>query len=440
MTPPEHVSVDPTPAVELPHTERIVSYAQNFEDVMLWRALRHVVAGTYIDVGAAWPDQDSVTLLFYQRGWSGVNVEPNPDLFSELRAQRPLDINIRAGVGAAAGHSKFNVLIDTGLSTFDNDLAASHAGDGRSMHVIETPITTLDQLWDEHLRDRQVHFLKVDVEGFEAEVLAGNTWTVHRPWIVVVEATRPNTQILIHEAWEPLLTDAGYSYVYGDGLNRYYVAHEHEELVEAFRFPPNVFDGFVSAAQATAEEQAREAQHLAWQLGLERDRSTWLQNEWDQAQHLLDQEREDRRRDHLALVAARIEADQARERADAAPAAALANHRWFHHFGNLKVRVRTRIRRMVRRPVVAILRPTAGRAARFVLRHPRVHALANRVLARIPQLRARLLALAHRSGIVAPASASATPPPAPEERSDTAARYSRRFRQPGSRPTEGAPD
>ena len=37
------------------------SYAQNFEDVMLWRALKHVQKGTYVDVGAQHPVIDSVS-------------------------------------------------------------------------------------------------------------------------------------------------------------------------------------------------------------------------------------------------------------------------------------------------------------------------------------------------------------------------------------------
>ena len=56
---------------------RFVSYAQNFEDVMLWRALKHISNGFYIDVGAWSPDIDSVTRIFYEHGWRGVNVEPN---------------------------------------------------------------------------------------------------------------------------------------------------------------------------------------------------------------------------------------------------------------------------------------------------------------------------------------------------------------------------
>ena len=54
----------------------LVSYAQNFEDVILWRALKDVKDGLYIDVGEHDPEVDSVSLLFYQKGWRGIHVEP----------------------------------------------------------------------------------------------------------------------------------------------------------------------------------------------------------------------------------------------------------------------------------------------------------------------------------------------------------------------------
>ena len=55
-----------------------VSYAQNFEDIMLYRALKHVQSGFYIDIGAYDPVIHSVSLAFYERGWRGIHVEPNP--------------------------------------------------------------------------------------------------------------------------------------------------------------------------------------------------------------------------------------------------------------------------------------------------------------------------------------------------------------------------
>jgi hypothetical protein len=55
----------------------LISFAQNFEDEMLWRALKQVNDGLYIDVGARPPDLDSVTRTFYDYGRRGINVEPN---------------------------------------------------------------------------------------------------------------------------------------------------------------------------------------------------------------------------------------------------------------------------------------------------------------------------------------------------------------------------
>ena len=71
--------------------------------------------------------------------------------------------------------------------------------------------------------------LKVDVEGFEKEVLNGNEWSSLRPWVVVVEAMVPNTQIENHAEWEGILLGANYAFAYADGLNRYYVAEERAE-------------------------------------------------------------------------------------------------------------------------------------------------------------------------------------------------------------------
>ena len=57
---------------------RFISYAQNNEDVLLWRALGHVRDGFYIDVGANDPVEHSVTKAFYDAGWRGISIEPLP--------------------------------------------------------------------------------------------------------------------------------------------------------------------------------------------------------------------------------------------------------------------------------------------------------------------------------------------------------------------------
>ncbi|MBR8482109.1 FkbM family methyltransferase [Burkholderia cenocepacia] len=234
----------------------LVSYAQNLEDVMLHRALQHVMAGFYIDVGAWSPDEHSVTRAFSEMGWSGINVEPNPVYFAELENRRPRDINLRVAVGESTGTSRIHLFQDTGLSTLDGKIADGHVAAGWSENVQDVVLTTLDNIWREHVSaGREVHFLKVDVEGAERAVLAGNDWKRNRPWIVVVEATLPLTQKESHEEWESILLDANYVHVYSDGLNRFYVAGERSELIDAFKYPPNVFDDFVSARTAELAAQ-----------------------------------------------------------------------------------------------------------------------------------------------------------------------------------------
>jgi len=270
-----------------------ISYAQNFEDVILWRALQGVDKGFYIDVGAWLPDQDSVTLAFYERGWRGINIEPDPASHALLKESRPEDINLQIAVADNAGLLDLYVVPDTGLSTLDPQIAAEHEKNGYPIHIETCPVMTLDLVWDKHVEGRDVHFLKIDVEGFEEKVLRGNDWAKHRPWIVVIEATLPNTQVAAFEPWEPILLDSGYQFVYADGLNRFYLAHEREELSLSFQFPPNYFDQFKTAAQAKAEARAAEVERALETLrAQEQARADALVNELEETRHQLDQSRQ----------------------------------------------------------------------------------------------------------------------------------------------------
>lgn len=223
----------------------IISYAQNFEDVMLWRALGHIECGFYIDVGACSPDDMSVTKLFSERGWRGINVEPNPVHYEALKFRRPRDINLPIALGSQEGQMDIHLFGDTGLSTLDDSIAQSHRENWKeTTHTVG--LRRLADVWRECVpSDQPVHFLKVDVEGFERDVLLGAEWSAHRPWIVVVEATAPLSVEQRHSAWENILLDADYTFVYFDGLNRFYVASEHSDLVAAFFAPPNVFDDYI---------------------------------------------------------------------------------------------------------------------------------------------------------------------------------------------------
>ena len=125
----------------------IISYAQNFEDVMLWRALKHIENGFYIDVGAAWPDEGSVTKAFYDLGWHGINVEPNPEFHRRLQEQRLRDINLRKALADRSGRMIINYIDNPGLSTLDAKIAQTHTEAGYKIVPQEIEVTTLARIW-----------------------------------------------------------------------------------------------------------------------------------------------------------------------------------------------------------------------------------------------------------------------------------------------------
>ena len=228
-----------------------ISYAQNFEDVMLWRALKHIECGFYIDVGANDPDVDSITKAFYDHGWRGINVEPISDWFEKIQEKRPRDINLQLAAGSKKGDLVIYELPDTGLSTTDKSTAQRHEEKHGFRNLERTvPVETLTEICH-RFHVAPIHFLKIDVEGAEKDVLLGIDFSVIRPWIVLVESTLPLTQVEAYEQWEPILLDAGYEYVYFDGLSRFYIAQEHSEIKTFFSTPPNIFDGFVLGGLAT---------------------------------------------------------------------------------------------------------------------------------------------------------------------------------------------
>ena len=131
----------------------------------------------------------------------------------------------------------------TGLSTLLPDEAARRQAEGYPVGRIGVAVRPLDDLLAEAGLDGQpIHFCKVDVEGAEPEVLAGFDLPRWRPWVLVVEAVRPQSNEPSSSAWEEGVLAAGYQLCLFDGLNRFYVAPEHPELAGALSVPASVLD------------------------------------------------------------------------------------------------------------------------------------------------------------------------------------------------------
>lgn len=208
-----------------------LSYAQRFEDFHLWRCFDGRSTGFYVDVGAGHPVYDNVSFAFYLAGWRGITVEPNPSLAALGRAVRPRDYLHEGLCGAESGAATLYLQREFhGLSTTIAEHAeAAEKQISRRAEALTLPVTTLAALCEAHAPST-FEFLKVDVEGAEADVLRGADFARFRPNVIVVEAIKPLSLEPAWNEWEPMLARHGYSCAWDDELNRYYVAEEAQHL------------------------------------------------------------------------------------------------------------------------------------------------------------------------------------------------------------------
>ena len=281
-------------------TTRLVSYSANLEDVILDRIFRDRPLGVFVDIGAAHPKMENDCKALYDRGWRGINIEPNPSLHAELLRERPGDACLNLAVDEVAGQACYYQVEDTGLSTLDPVEAERCRTNGWT--VTERTVSTrpLRDILAEAGFDR-IDLLKVDVEGWEERVLLSNDWQRFRPDVILVEATLPERPVRRETGIAALLGRQGYGHAYFDGLNDFYVRDDAQIPDGCFATAPNVFDRYESYLLGEQRDHLAVATATAHALLADRDAAlaraggelAGLRAELDRAVH----ERDDARRD-----------------------------------------------------------------------------------------------------------------------------------------------
>lgn len=205
---------------------KLNSSAQYCEDLILDVLLGFKDEGFYIDIGANDSSIFSNTERFYKRGWTGINIEPDPVSFEKFKEKRAKDINLNIGIGISRKELDFYRLSADTLSTFSKNAVKKYIKDGHKvLDVLKIPVKPLNDIFEEYAGGREVDFMSVDVEGFEIEVLKSNDWKKYRPKIIILEINQNQNKLLVY------LSACQYKIVFNNQTNAIFIDLNYERLI-----------------------------------------------------------------------------------------------------------------------------------------------------------------------------------------------------------------
>lgn len=159
-------------------------YSQGGEDYLISQILTEKT-GFYVDVGAHDPIALSNTYLFYEKGWTGLCLEPDPQLALNFKRVRPHDMVVTAAASNYTGKDKFFL----GESSVHSSLKSNSSHQGTS---IEVNVFKLEELLEKHgIGNDKIDFISIDTEGTEVDVLEGLNCNRFRPRLLLVEYVCP---------------------------------------------------------------------------------------------------------------------------------------------------------------------------------------------------------------------------------------------------------
>jgi FkbM family methyltransferase len=208
-------------------------FSQFYEDYILSYVFQGADKGFYVDVGAHHPHNGSATKYFHDKGWSGMNFEPQVEFYNQFLTYRPKDININKAV-SSSNSTVILYIPDTikGWAGIDPRIE-QRAKSISATTKIEIQAITLTEAFKSH-NISDIDFIKIDVEGHEDKVLEGLDFKTFRPKVFIIESSSP-TNAFGYLNFEPIMLNNGYKLGMDDELNRYYYRQESPEFAAKFR-------------------------------------------------------------------------------------------------------------------------------------------------------------------------------------------------------------
>lgn len=170
------------------------SYAQCGEDLIVDFILGKLglQSVSYLDIGAYKPIEINNTYLFYEKGFSGVLVEPNPVLCEELRDVRPRDTTLTAGIGITdVSAADYYMMTDPSWNTFSKQEAELQVkttnGQISIEKVVKMPLLDINRVMREHFEGGAPTFVSIDAEGIHLDLARAIDYERQRPLVICIE-------------------------------------------------------------------------------------------------------------------------------------------------------------------------------------------------------------------------------------------------------------
>jgi len=175
------------------YLEKILgSNSQNKEDLLIEK-INVKKDGFYIDIGAYNPTRLSNTYRFYKKGWSGVTIEPNPEVLEIFKKIRPGDRFLNIGIAKKTDTINYYPFLIPALSTFSKKQSDEKEGEGHTrLPTKKIQVISVDKFLESI--SSKIDLLSLDVEGMDLDILKSWDWKNKSPTIICVE--NENKQIL----------------------------------------------------------------------------------------------------------------------------------------------------------------------------------------------------------------------------------------------------
>ena len=198
-------------AKKILHRSDVISYAQCGEDLIVNHLFKilGISHPSYLDIGAHHPTYLSNTYFFYKRGSRGVCVEPDPDLFRNIKRKRIGDTCLNVGVGPESESRKkmeFFIMSCTTLNTFSQEEAERYQSYGKQKieKVISVPLISVNSILDDYF-GATPNFVSLDVEGLDLQIAESVDFNRFRPEVFCIETlsyTENRTEIKLNDIIE----------------------------------------------------------------------------------------------------------------------------------------------------------------------------------------------------------------------------------------------